>query len=141
MSKNLTIFDGFWDSPSPFPRRENALFTGFPEDYSGILNGKCDFEEQDDRYLIELEVPGVKKNEIRVDLENDGLTISWSWKNERKKGFRRSSRYERSSGSFVRNFTVAGADADNVSADLNDGILKVEIPKLKNFRPKRIEIH
>ena len=47
------------------------LFQDSPEDFIRIMNGKCDFEELDDKYHIELEVPGIKRNEIEITLNND----------------------------------------------------------------------
>jgi HSP20 family protein len=103
------------------------------------MNGRCDFEELDDKYIAELEVPGVKKDEINISVKNDTLTISWSRRRETKKG-KGKTNYERSEGSFKRRFDVTGADTEKVEASLKDGILKIIIPKLENFKPKQIEI-
>jgi HSP20 family molecular chaperone IbpA len=70
MSKALSLFHDFWnDFSSPiasgrgvFSRGLHGHFSGTNHDFDAILSGKCDFEERDDRYEIELEVPGVKKN-------------------------------------------------------------------------------
>jgi len=140
MGKDLKLFNDFWnDFPTITDSLKSGFLNKFPEEFNKILNGRCDFEELDDKYIVELEVPGVKKDEINISLKNDVLSISWSRKKETKSG-KGKSRYERSEGSFTRSFDVAGADSSHVDASLKDGILKLTIPKLENYKPKQIEI-
>lgn len=141
MSKDLKLFNDFWnDVPSLFDRAKTSLFKGFSDEFDKILNGKCDFEETDDKYAVELELPGVKKDEIELNLKNDNLTISWSRKREKKEGLLKNAKYERSEGSFKRSFNVEGADSDKIEAELKNGILKINIPKLENVKAKQIQI-
>ncbi len=141
MRKDLALFNDFWDEvPSLFEKGRNALFSGFSNEFDKILNGKCDFEELDDRYHVELEVPGVKKDEINLSLKNDILTISWNRKREEKKEKSKRKSYERSEGSFTRSFNVDSADPEKINASLKDGVLKIELPKHENAKPKKIEI-
>ena len=133
LEKSLAGFlgDSFFSEP-------RGLF-GYPAEYQGILNGRCDFEETDEAYTIELEVPGVKKDEIKIDLKENFLTISWSRKRESEKS--QKGRYERSEGSFTRKFNVKGADQKQVKADLKDGILKIELKKQEEAQVKSISIN
>ena len=141
MSGELKLFKNFWnDVPSVFDYNKK-LFQDSPEDFIRIMNGKCDFEELDDKYHIELEVPGIKRNEIEITLNNEILKIAWSRKRENKRGLLKKTKYERSEGSFNRSFNVAGAESDKISAELNDGILKVDLPKKEDFKPKQIKIN
>jgi HSP20 family protein len=136
MSKDLRLFSDFWSGlPSSLLDQP-----GFPGEYRKVLNGTCDFEEFDDRYEIELEVPGVKKQEIEISLQNDLLNISWSRSREKKKGLGKNKRYERSSGSFSRSFHVAGADPEAIEAKLNSGLLKIILAKNEESKAKRISI-
>jgi len=140
MTKELKLFKDFWDDvPSFFNRNLN-----FPKMFSGefdkILNGKCDFEEFGDKYVVELEVPGVKKDEINVSLKNENLTISWKRKNEKKEGDKKNSKYERSEGSFTRSFHVEGTDQEKIHAELKYGVLKLMLPKLEEAKAKKIQI-
>jgi HSP20 family protein len=140
MGKELKLFKDLWDDvPALFSRN-----FGFPkvitEEFDKIFNGKCDFEEFDDKYTIDLEVPGVEKNEINISLKNDNLSISWNRKNENKEGDKKNSRIERREGSFTRNFTVNGADPDKILAELKNGVLKIVLPKFEEARSKSIEI-
>lgn len=136
---NELVKNDFLDNlPAFFGTRD--LFKGFDSEFDKILNGKCDFEETEDKYTIELEVPGVKKDEIGINLKNDILTISWSRKKENKTG-KGKSRYERSEGSFTRNFDVEGANPEKIEAELKNGVLKVVLNKNEYVKPKKIEIN
>ena len=140
MRKDLTLFNDFWDDMPSLFDKGRKLFTGFTNEFDKILNGKCDFEELDDKYFVELEVPGVKKNEINLSLKNDVLTISWSRKKEEKEEKSKRRSYERSEESFTRSFNVDGADSEKINASLKDGVLKIVLPKHENAKPKKIEI-
>src|SRR4030042_5304497 len=107
MKNDLALFNDFWnDAPSLFERKGKGLFSGFSDELDKILSGKCDFEELDDKYVVELEVPGVKKDEINISLKNELLTIAWNRKRENKEEKKKINRYERSEGSFNRSFNV-----------------------------------
>jgi HSP20 family protein len=136
--KNSLVRKNLWDGfPAFFEGRD--LFKGYSADFDKVLNGKCDFEEDGDKYTIELEVPGVKKEEINLSLKNDILNIYWSRKSE-KHGGTKKSRYERSEGSFTRSFDVEGVNPDKIEAELKNGILKIILHKEESFKPKKIEI-
>jgi len=129
----------FWNRlPSTFSNFWN--FPTFKTEFDKILSGKCDFEEENDNYVINLEVPGVKKDEISINLKNDLLTIGWSRTSEKKntggKNF-----YERNEGSFSRSFHVEGSDVNRIEAELKNGVLKILVPKLENCKPKNIQIN
>lgn len=137
-NKSLARLNDFWrDIPSIF---DDGLFKiSYPKEFSKILNGKCDFEEHEDKYVVELEVPGVEKDEIKVSLKNDYLTINWNRKKE-KKSDAKNARYERSEGSFTRTFYVEGADQEKIEAELKNGVLRLVLPKNENSKAKQITI-
>ncbi|HOV15231.1 MAG TPA: Hsp20/alpha crystallin family protein, partial [Spirochaetota bacterium] len=112
----------------------------FDSEFDKILNGRSDFEEDNEKYSVELEVPGVKKEEINISLKNDVLTINWSRKKENKKSFGKT-KYERTEGSFSRSFDVEGANGDKIDAELKNGVLKVVVFKKENFKPIQIQIN
>ena len=103
MSKELLKRD-FTDIFPSFFNEGAKWLRGFNSEFDKILNGKCDFEDRDNEYYIELETPGVEKNEININFKNDNLVVNWSRTREEKKGKSDKSRYERSSGSFQKNF-------------------------------------
>ena len=139
MTKELITLNSLFNKlPSIF---DDDWFVNFPDDYTKALNGRCDFEEDNEKYTVELEVPGVKKEEINVSLKNDNLTISWNRVRENKEEDSKKRKiYERSEGSFKRNFFVENIDVEKVNAELKDGVLKLVLPKKESAKPKEIEI-
>jgi len=137
-NKSLARLNDFWrNTPSIF--NDDLFKISYPKEFSKILNGKCDFEEHEENYVVELEVPGVNKDEIKVTLKNDYLTINWNRKNEKKSNAKNAS-YERSEGSFTRSFYVEGADQEKIEAELKNGVLKLVLPKKENLKSKQITI-
>ena len=101
-----------------------------------------DMFDDDDKIVIKAELPGMDKKDISVDIENRVLTLSGerSYDNEVKEEnyYRR----ERATGKFKRAFNLpADVDADNIKADFKDGVLRVEIPKPEEQKPKQITVH
>ncbi|HPO49653.1 MAG TPA: Hsp20/alpha crystallin family protein [Spirochaetota bacterium] len=135
---NELIKRGFGDFAPDFFKTDN-LFK-FNREFEKILNGRSDFEEDNDKYTVELEIPGVKKEEVEITLKNDVLTIGWSRKKENKKTFGKSI-YERAEGSFSRSFDVEGADSKKIEAELKNGVLKVVVAKREDFKPFSIKIN
>jgi len=92
-----------------------------------------DIEDQGDHYLVKAELPGVKKEDIRITLENGMLTLQAEHreeKEEKKKGT--VIRSERRVGKFLRSFSVPDSvKADNISAAMDDGVLTIKVPKTK----------
>jgi HSP20 family protein len=100
-----------------------------------------DITEDDKEYLISAELPDVKKNDVKVTVENGILSISGERKFEKEEKNKRYHRVERSYGSFLRTFTLPDdADADKVNAEFKDGVLRVHVAKSEHARPKQIEV-
>jgi HSP20 family protein len=100
-----------------------------------------DITEDDKEYLIKAELPEVKKNEVKVRVEEGVLYISGERKFEKEEKSKRYHRVERAYGSFTRSFALPeDADATQVHADFRDGVLSVRVAKDKNARPKAIEV-
>ena len=137
MSKALTLFDHFWsDVPSVFSRG----FFDSADSLGKFLDGRCDMEETDEMYRIDMELPGVKKKEVDITFKDDRLTISWSRYREKKTGLRKNTRFERQEGSFSRSFVTRGVDSEKIDASLKNGVLTIELPKLIDYRAKNIQI-
>jgi len=105
------------------------------------LRPAVDVDENDKAYVVSVELPGVKKEDVGVELENGVLTIHGEKKSEReeKKGKRRW--VERTFGSFQRSFTLpANALAERIEASFRDGILTVTVPKSEVPKPQTIAI-
>ncbi|HSS65242.1 MAG TPA: Hsp20/alpha crystallin family protein [Gammaproteobacteria bacterium] len=100
-----------------------------------------DIKEEEGRFLITADVPGVEPQAIDVTMENGMLTIKGERKMEsdvKENGFRR---VERMHGTFYRRFSLPDyADADNISANCKNGVLTVTVPKTEAVKPRRIEV-
>jgi HSP20 family protein len=102
-----------------------------------------DITEDDQEYLIKVEIPGIKKEEVKVAVENGVLTITGERKfeKEEKNPKKKYHRIERAYGTFVRTFTVPDdGDPERVVAEFKDGVLNVRIPKSEHAKPKQIEV-
>ena len=99
-----------------------------------------DLSETPDRYILAVELPGLTRDQIKIDLENGTLTV----RGERPKDPCCPDRYhqlERGHGAFSRAFRfTAPVDPDGVSAELADGILTVVVPKLVQAGQRRIDV-
>ena len=116
-----------------------ALPAALAED-GGIWVPPVDIEETDDEWIIEAEVPGVKREDVNVDLRDNELVITGDIKEKERKGILR--RRTRRVGQFEFRVTLPGdADRDRVDADLHGGVLTVRIPKPERAEPRRIEIN
>ncbi len=100
-----------------------------------------DIIEDDKKYTIKVELSDVKKDDVKISVQNDVLSISGERKYEKEEKGKKYHRVERAYGSFSRSFTVPeDADADRVSADFKDGLLQVHLPKSEKVKPKTIEV-
>ncbi|AEH53830.1 MAG: Hsp20/alpha crystallin family protein [Heyndrickxia faecalis] len=113
--------------------------------FNGNANSfRTDITEKEDAYLVEAELPGFSKEDITIDVNNNYLTIRAKRdqmeesKDEKNKVIRQERRY----GEFVRQFYVDNIKEDEISATLDNGVLKINIPKKtkEGSSGKRIEI-
>lgn len=100
-----------------------------------------DISETDGEYLIKAEIPDVKKEDVKVTLEDGVLTIQGERKHESEEKGKKYHRVERSYGSFVRSFSLPDlVDEEKVKADFKDGVLNLQLPKSEKAKPKAIEV-
>ena len=102
-----------------------------------------DIEEEEDKYLIKADLPGVDKKDIEVSLDNGVLSIRGEKRTEKESGEKGSKRHrtERFHGTFARSFTLpTQVKADQVNASYKDGVLNLVIPKAETAKPKSIDI-
>jgi HSP20 family protein len=99
-----------------------------------------DIAEDDQEYMITAELPEVKKEDVKVTVENGVLTITGDRKFEKEEKTKYH-RVERCYGSFARAFTLPdNGDATKVNAEFKDGVLRVRVAKTEAARPKQIEV-
>jgi HSP20 family protein len=123
------------------PARLGRLFGDLPVTSGGRIAPAVDIAEDDDRYVVTVELPGSKKEDVTVEMKDNLLTIRGEKRTERE-GKKEHSRWvERSFGSFSRSFTLpANAIADRVKASFKEGVLTIEVPKAEDAKPKVISI-
>lgn len=101
----------------------------------------CDVEERDDHYLLTLEMAGVKKEDLKIEVVENQILISGERKVESRKKSDGQVYSERQYGGFQRAFMLpAGIDSNAVEANYQDGVLQVIVPKAESAKPRKIEI-
>lgn len=123
------MFDGFFRGTRD---EESALMAWAPV---------VDIAEHDDEYVVKVELPGVNKEDVKITLESNILTIGGEKKQEKETKKENYHRVERSYGSFQRSFTLPTmVKSDKIDAIYKDGILSVSLPKADEAKPKQIEV-
>jgi HSP20 family protein len=144
MQKRMDQFmDNFFAEPFP-----STLFSAAPRMLSPFYAGEelsyipaCDLDETDSHYWVTLDLPGVKKDQLKVELKDHQLILSGERKEEHKvEKFNRINE-ERVYGAVYRVITLPSAiQADQVQAQFESGVLRVSIPKIEGAKPKQIPI-
>ena len=128
---------GLWDA-----------FNDFDKDFFGskmpLNNCRTDIRDDGDKYVMESELPGFEKEDIKLDINGTQLTIAaeHSTNSDEKDEKGNYIRRERTFGSYKRSFDVSDVDTEAISAAYKNGILTLELPKKKPEEPvsKRLEI-
>ncbi|NQU05891.1 MAG: Hsp20/alpha crystallin family protein [Calditrichaeota bacterium] len=143
----LVRYEPFWGR-YPFgslQHRINRMFDDMPqsdEDRTSYnWSPRVEITEFEDRYELEAELPGLKKDDVKIELENNVLTISGEKSAKHEKKERKIHMNERVYGSFMRSFQVTSKiEADKINAEFNDGVLNLVLPKIEEEKPKQIQI-
>ena len=100
-----------------------------------------DISEDAKEYLIKTELPEVKKEDVKITMEDGTLTITGDRKFETEENGKKYHRVERAYGSFGRSFSLPDdASPARVTADFKDGVLKVHLAKNEKARPQQVEV-
>jgi HSP20 family protein len=100
-----------------------------------------DIAEHDDEYVVKVELPGVNKEDVKITIESNSLTIRGEKKQEKETKKENFQRVERSYGSFQRSFTLpTTVKSDKIDAVYKDGVLQIALPKAEEAKPKQIEV-
>lgn len=115
----------------------------FPTLYRNSAQMKVDIKENEKEYILEAELPGVKKDQVDLYIDEDRLTISVQKEEQRKEEKEDYIRRERSFSSMTRSFGIDNVDTEKVNAKYSDGILTVTLPKKqqKAIKGKQININ
>lgn len=97
--------------------------------------------EDESAYHVELDVPGIQRENVDVTLDKGTLTITVERKHEETENTRKGWREERYYGKVTRSFTLPDTiDADSISAEMNNGVLHVSVAKSPAAQPRKVEI-
>ncbi len=155
-AKEVTPFERFFEGVNPFAmpwmnRLFDDLWTGgrrwpFDGPFAGPAEGAwmapaIDVREDEDAFVIAAELPGMSKDEVKIQFEEGVLTLSGEKKVESEKKGRTWHRMERRYGRFSRSIALpAGVDVDAADAKLEGGLLEIRIPKTEESKPKTVPI-
>ncbi|HVN49258.1 MAG TPA: Hsp20/alpha crystallin family protein [Bacteroidota bacterium] len=121
----------------------DTFFRGTEEDDAAFAawSPAVDITEHEDAYVVKAELPGVNKDDVKITLESNILTIHGEKKQEKETKKENYHRVERSYGSFQRSFTLpTTVKSDKIEAQYKDGVLTVALPKAEEAKPKQIEV-
>ncbi|MEE9263141.1 MAG: Hsp20/alpha crystallin family protein [Vicinamibacteria bacterium] len=111
------------------------------EDFSGIWSPPVDIFDNDGEIVLKAELPGLKKEDIDINVEDNLLTLRGERKREKEVNDKGVFRSERVYGSFSRSFTLpTTVTADKINASYKDGVLTISLPKAEEAKPRQIAI-
>ena len=126
------------------PREMDRLFDDFGlnfRDFDTVWSPRVDLAESEDGYEVKAELPGLKKEEIKVEVHDQVLTLAGEKKNEEKSDTKNYHRVERNYGRFERSFRLPKeVKSDEIKAKYKNGILTIDIPKSEETKPKEISV-
>ena len=144
---NLVTYDPFRELRSLQDEVNRVFSSTFNRGGSetGMMRGawspSVDIFENKDQIVLEAELPGMKPEDVDISIENNVLTIHGERKFEKKNDGDNFHRVERSYGSFTRSFTLPPTiSSENVNAIFENGVLRLELAKREEAKPRRIEI-
>lgn len=139
-----------WRDFGTLQDRVNKMFdqtvrTLYPETEEELERGTwapaVDIHETEDSFVVKADLPGVNKDDIQIDLNDNTITFKGERKFENKVSKDNYIRVERSYGTFVRSFTLPqNVDAEKIKAAYKDGVLELTLPKKEEAKPKQIKV-
>ena len=121
----------------------NFFLDDFFDDFDKVKlhDMRCDIYEEDNSYVVEMDIPGFNKDEINIDIHKGYLTIEASHNEEENINEKNYIRKERHYGTTRRQFYVGDVNEEDIKASFESGVLKVVVPKKEEVSSKRkIEI-
>ena len=115
--------------------------TGDEQMWNGSWTPSVDISENKEQIVLEAELPGMKPEDVEISIENSVLTLRGERKFEKKEDSENMHRVERSYGVFTRSFTLPPTvNAENATAEFENGVLRLTLAKKEEAKPRRIEI-
>lgn len=134
-----------WHRPSTFPTALRDLENHFERVFGEAPASKwlppTEVRETEDSYLVEMDIPGVAKEDLDISVEDNVLTVKGERKQAQEDTSGRYHRRERAYGTFTRSFRLPDAvDGGKVEAQYKNGVLAVTLPKREEAKPRQIEV-
>ena len=151
-SKDLELWNREFPVPRALDRLQREMNRAFDDFFRGDLvssetffnqswSPAVDISESKDSYVIHAELPGVKKDEVKITMQDNIVTIRGEKKAENEKKEENYHRVERTYGMFERSFTLPGpVKNENIEAKFDDGVLSIVLPKTEEAREKVIDV-
>jgi HSP20 family protein len=134
-----------WNMQREINRLFDNVFRGGTQDdgtlFPTLWTPAVDIMESDDQYRVKVELPGVSKDDVKITLESNILTIRGEKRQEQETKENSYHRVERAYGTFQRSFTLPSTvKSDKIDASYKDGVLIINLPKAEEAKPKSIEV-
>ena len=136
-----------WRPRRDFFNLSESLFEDFLNSnrfHSHVREGWCpavDITENDDAYNVQVELPGLTKDDVKISFRDDVLMVSGEKKYEEKDESKNYHHFERRYGKFERAFRInSDIIVDKIDANFKDGVLMINLPKAEIAKPKEIEV-
>lgn len=128
-----------WDPFSDFHRLRRGFDAAYGKE--SHFTPAVDIQENEGHFSVVAELPGVKKEDLHIEVHDNVLTLKGERRFEAKADGQRYQRMERRYGSFTRSFALPQeVDAAAIEAKLADGVLELTVPKKPESKPRRIEV-
>lgn len=138
------LFPRIWDIQNEINKIFNSVMAPFSSEESelrGTWTPSVDISETEDELIVSADLPGLNKEDIKVNVQNNVLTFSGERKQETKSEGSNYHRLERSYGFFSRSFTLpATVKTDEIKAAYKDGVLRLTLPKAEEAKPRQIAV-
>lgn len=135
--------DQFLESWGGFSKNLDQIMRGLNqfETARGVIEANCDIGENENNFILCFDIPGVKREDIDIEVDNQTLIVSGERKNELKKDENGLHRSERRFGRFERRFKLPeGIDLDRIEAQYESGVLHLALPKSEVKRSKKVKV-
>ncbi|MEA2363858.1 MAG: hypothetical protein QOD71_3003 [Thermoleophilaceae bacterium] len=139
LERRATPFRELDDLHSRMEQLMAGIWSDMPDGGLPIWAPPVDIEETEDAWIVEANLPGVDKKDVNIEVRESEVVVSGEIKERERKGILR--RRTRPVGRFEYRVTLPGqTDPENVEARLDDGVLRIQIPKPEQARPHRVEV-
>ena len=142
-TRDLSPFNAMWNLPEEISRLFWGITQAQPEgeDQVAEWSPSVDVYEDGEQFRLHAELPGLKKEDVKINLKEGVLTLRGERKFEDEQKKDNYYRLERSYGSFARSFTLPKTvDPEKIRATMKDGVLEITIPKKPEAKPKEIKV-